>query len=184
METDYRIFYTAQTQIVKDTIEKEGIYRVKKEFVDKKYGRVAPIMHQAYSWFSRVFAKEIPQPEGCDYPIWLFKEPKYARVDGSQTLLKLAIPLSDLLCFDNHGWERVLSMSYVGRTLAEEHQYDDKLRTMGIQGGHIVFQQPFYPIQKQEIMKSWNRIFQLESHSNVRGAIWHLKKEWVIGSME
>ena len=180
MADHHKIFYTAQTQVVLDTIEKDGLYKVKKEFIDKKYGSVAPIMHQAYSWFSLKLEKDISKPSGCDYPIWLFKQAEYARVDESQTLLKLVVPVDEVVCFDNHGWERVLSMSYVGKTVTEENHYDDKLKTMGIQGGHQAFQQPFYPIQKQEIMKSWDRIFQLESHSNVRGAIWYLKKEWII----
>lgn len=174
-----RVFYTAQTDIVFETLMDKGIYVVKKEFIQEKYGKVAPIMFQAYNWFVKEFEKKIKHSENAEYPIWLFEDPKYAKVHISQNIMKLSIPEDQFILFDNRGWERVLSSEYVGLDEADEKKFENKIRNYGIDCGYAAFEKPFYPHIKNEIQKSWARIFDIKESSVVRAAIWELKKEWI-----
>lgn len=173
------ILYTSQSEIVLHTLKTED-YTVKKEYITKKYGEdIAKIMLNAYDWFSKEMEKQIPKPKNSQYPIWLFHDIKYVTLGEGQHLITLEIPDDKHIVFDNHGWERVLSMSYVGKSEKEEYDYDKKLQTIGINVNSDIFFKPYYPIQKREIISSWKNIFYTTEKSIKRSAAWEIKKEWI-----
>ena len=45
--------YAAQAQVVMDALERDGVSRVKLEYIDKKYGTEAWIWRTAYSFFNQ-----------------------------------------------------------------------------------------------------------------------------------
>jgi len=172
--------FAAQTPIVLETLESNGRYVVKKEFIINKYGEAAPVMLKAYDWFVRQFSQKVPRPDGAEYPVWLYKDPAYATVHPAQHLIHLSIPKDCLLLFDNKGWERILSMSYVEKNADDWNLFEEKLTRMGIDCGFTAFQKPFYPQIRREIEASWPRIFDLKPGSVVRGATWELLPEWIL----
>ena len=174
------VLYTAQTEIVFESLEKTGEYFVKKEYIEKKYGEVAFIMLHAYDWFVSIFKEKVFKPETGEYPVWLFSDPKYAKVSSLQKVIKLEIPKDEVILFDNRGWERILSCSYVGIDRSDEDKFDNKMRLQGIDCGFTAFEKPFYPQIKSEIKNSWNRIFDIDKDNVLRGATWMLKKEWIV----
>ena len=52
---------------------------------------------------------------------------------------------------------------------------------MSIGASSDVFQKPFYPAQRQKILKSWNRLLdrELPPETYIQGAAWQLKSEWI-----
>lgn len=174
------IFYTAQSQVVIDAIEKDGYARVKKEYIQKKYGNSAAIFLSAYDWFAKKFQAKNIAPENADYPFWLFQNPNYIDLHPGHQLLKLSIPENACIMFDNAAWESVLSMNYVGDDPSDQIAFHKKLENMGLDCGYRAFETPFYPHIKREIVDSWDRIFNLNEKSIIRAAIWEIRKEWLI----
>jgi hypothetical protein len=172
--------YTAQSGIVLDTIQEKEISYVKKEYIKAKYGEdISKIILIAYDWFAKEMEKKIDKPENAEYPVWLFKNKKYALTYGADNLLNLNIPEKEVILFDNRKWERVLNLNYVGNSLEEEKEFDRKLRNYGMQTGYDVFKSPLHIKLKKEIKDSFSRIFDIEDKSIVKGASWCLKKEWL-----
>lgn len=166
--------WTTQTAEVWQLLEEQGITTVKREFIRKKYGDCAWSFLIAYNFISRKLAQKVPLPRGAESPIWLFADPKWAGDDP----LPLEIPDDQIILFDLRKWYRVLSLSYVG-TPQEETAFDEMLKRQGIRDSSEVFRTPFFPLQKHQIVASWDRIFDLpEDRQYYQGACWQLKQEW------
>ncbi|MDW7667327.1 MAG: DUF3841 domain-containing protein [Bacillota bacterium] len=172
--------YTAQSNIVVKTIKENEVSYVKKEYIETKYGNeISKIILIAYDWFVKEMERKIGKPEKAEYPVWLFKNKKYALTYGADNLLNLNIPEKEVILFDNRKWERVLNLNYVGNSLDEEKEFDRKLRNYGMQTGYDVFKSPLHINLKKQIKDSFSRVFEMEDKSIVRGASWCLKKEWI-----
>lgn len=180
MAVEEKIFYAAQSKIVIDTIRAKGEYIVKKEYIEKKYGEVAHIMLRAYDWFIKRFEKKVVKNEYAQYPIWLYEDPKYSKVHFSQKILKLKIPINEILEFDNTKWEKILSQEYIGLSKKDEMDFEEKMRRQGVDCGCKVFENSFYPLLKREIENSWNRLFDIDEESIVQAASWIIKEEWIV----
>mgnify|MGYP003296141004 CR=1 FL=1 len=168
--------WTAQTADVWKKLEEQGSITVKKEYIRKKYGECAWSFLIAYDYLAKKLSEKVPPPEGAESPVWLFADPKWA-MDVS---VPVEVPESEILLFDLRKWYRVLSLSYVG-TKREEEVFDAMLKRQGIRDSSEVFRTPYYPLQKKQILASWERIFDLPDHPQFyQAACWQLKKEWRI----
>ena len=175
-----KILYTAQSDLVLEKLKENHCIYVKKEYIQKKYGKdISKNIFIAYDWFRKAFKAEVKPPEKAEYPFWLFEDPGYAKSYGAANLIRLSIPENEIVFFDNHKWERVLNLNYVGESKAEEKAFDQSLKKYGLQTGLDVFNSPLHISLKNKIKKSFNRIFELEDHSVVRAASWCLKEEWI-----
>jgi hypothetical protein len=175
-----KTFYTAQSDIVLEKLKAKDCIYVKKEYINKKYGDdLSKNVLIAYDWFVKSFKEKVNQPEEAEYPFWLFEDPRYAKTNGDANLVELSIPEDEIVTFDNHKWERVLNLNYVGKSKAEEKAFDQDLKKYGLQTGLDVFNSPLHIGLKNKIKKSFERIFELDENSVVRGATWCLKKEWI-----
>lgn len=144
--------WTTQAQIVLDTLERDGVYYVKKEYIDKKYGKTAWIFKTAYEFF-RQHAKDIvPKPEEAESPVWMFRDSKWAGEYEGATCLKLEIPAEELILFDLRDWTRILSLEPIGSE-DERVAIEWELKRQGIMTASDVFEKPFYPLLKQRIQK-------------------------------
>jgi hypothetical protein len=184
MSNEKKIFYAAQSQIVIDTISDKGEYIVKKKYIEQKYGEVASVMLKAYDWFVNRLEKNVPKPDAAEYPVWLYEDPKYAKVHVSQRMIKLEIPCDEILEFDNRKWERVLRQEYIGIDKDDERAFEEKMRRQGVDCGCKVFENSFYPILKRDIEKSWDRLFDINEKSIVQAASWIIKEEWIVDIFE
>jgi len=170
--------YSSQRKIVLDTLEETGTYQVKKAYIHEKYEDVACVMFHAYDWFVKQMT-HLHKPIGADYPVWHSLNTSYLTQGEDTCLLELEIPESKLILFNNHGWERVLQMNYVGHDLDDEKAIDDMLRKRGISTGSSVFNSPHYPMEKRAILKSWPRIFDLTNAKVIRAATWSIEADWI-----
>jgi len=175
-----KILYTAQLDIVLEKLKTSNCIYVKKEYIRKKYGEdLSQNILIAYDWFVKAFKEKVDPPESAEYPFWLFEDPRYAKTYGDANLIELYIPKDEIIYFDNHKWERVLNLNYVGESTAEEKAFDQNLKKYGLQTGLDVFNSPLHISLKNKIKKSFERIFELHENSVVRGASWCLKNEWI-----
>lgn len=173
--------WTTQAQIVLDTLERDGIYYVKKEYIDQKYGKTAWSFKTAYEFFRR-YAKEIvPQPEKAESPVWMFRDPRWAGEYEGATCLKLEVPAEELILFDLRDWTRILSLEPLGSE-QERKALEMEIRQQGIMTASDAFEKPFYPLMKQKIQKSWEKMFEEKEieEQYMQGATWFLKKEWIV----
>lgn len=177
---EFEIMYTVQRNIVIDVLKKEGCYTVKKEYIKSKYGEVSSIMLNAYDWFVSKMKKEIPMPQNAEYPVWMSKDSSILTSSEDSDFLKLKVPKNEIILFDNHGWERVLSMNYVGKDADDEKKMDENFYKKGIQTGYDTFIKPYYPMERQQIINSWSRIFDVIDSQYVRGAAWKIESDWII----
>ncbi len=177
---DEKIMWAAQTKVVADVIERDGISYVKKEYIEKKYGEVAWIFRTAYQFFVSRMEKKVPRPAEAESPVWLYCDPKWAGGDPSAVFLKLAIPAEEIVFFDLRKWSQVLNLSLVG-TEQEVAQFARELESQGVKDPMDIFAKPFYPLLKSRVVKSWDKIFDIEGvdEQYLQGAVWCLKKEWI-----
>lgn len=179
--------YTSQSDIVLNTIENEGVCYSKKEFVLKKYFESAPIFITAYSWFVKEAEKIIMKPENAQYPYWAFKELYNLDDSGYGNVLKLNVPLEEVIFFDLFDWNKIICMKYIGNCKKDEIEFKETLKKLGLKETDIMLTN-FYPELKQNIMESWKRLF--KHHENIKNGneegvggvqagLWRIKKEWI-----
>lgn len=165
--------WTTQTDEVWQLLQEQGVTRVKREYIRRKYRESAWSFRIAYDFMSRKLAQKVP-PEGAESPVWLFADPGWA----GEHPVPLEVPEEELLLFDLRKWYRVLALSYV-RTEQEEAAFAETLRNQGIRDSIQVFCTPFYPPQKRQIQSSWEKIFCLPEDPRLcQAACWQLKQEW------
>lgn len=180
---DTIILYTAQMQVVLDTIQAEGTSRVKREFIQKKYGEESWVFQQAYTFFAQNATRYVPAPEGAESGIWCFADSRWAAAGPGGTMLKLEVPRENAVLFDSRIWNRMLNLQYVGTSEADEEAFDQKLANMGMRQASEAFSTAFYPTVKREITDSWQRLFGSAEgipDTYVQAGLWEIRQEWVL----
>ena len=158
--------YASQADPVIEAIERNGVCYSKEAYVRKKYQESAKIFTTAYSWFVREMEKYVKKPDGAEYPYWA---------------------LDEVLLFDMYDWNKILCLKYIGEDEKDEEQFQEQLEMYGIKEMDAVLSN-FYPLQKQQILKSWQRLTRYHEelvHGNtelvrdVQAGLWRIKKEWI-----
>lgn len=199
MEDHTITMYTSQTKPVLDTVGQDGISYVKQKYIDLKYQDTAWIFKEAYHFFNSHAKQILDKPEQAESPIWVFHDPKWAKPDQSSIQLKLRIPSDEIILFDLRKWNRVLNLKLLG-TIEEEEQFHAELEKWGIKDSSDVFSGNFYPMLKRKIKNSWGKLFEDREDiwkelqegrfgrfgnadtDYIQGAVWNLKKEWIVSA--
>ncbi len=181
------VLYTAQMPVVVDTIERDGVYRVKTAYVNQKYGDQAWIFKEAYSFFAQHAPRYVPKPEGAESGIWVYADEKQLYASAGSWALKLQVPQDQAVLFDLRVWNKMLNLDYVAAGDADERRFKKKLEDMGLGNVTQAFSTPFYPLVKQEIRKSWMRLF--DSAQNcpqeyLEAGLWEIRREWVVDARQ
>ena len=124
MSDEFKMMYTAQADIVLDTLARDGVYYVKKSYVQQKYRETAWIFREAYDYFIRNASEMVAMPPEAESPIWLYEDPLWALPEAGDPLwalpeagthrLQLSVPREELLLFDRRKWNQILNLSYIG----------------------------------------------------------------------
>ncbi len=173
--------YTAQAPIVLETLERDGVSRVRRAYVDRKYGDTAWSFQEAYSFFRQQMAMRIPPPAGAESPVWLYSDSRWCFMGPDSVLMRFVIPSEQLLFFDRRLWERILNLEYLGEDETEEAAFARELSSVGLENTHKVFSTAFYPLQKRKIRDSWKKLFQPAEipYAYRQAAVWELRREWL-----
>lgn len=174
------IMWAAQMPVVLEKLERDGVSYVKREYIDKKYGEVAWVFKTAYDFFIQKFRKMVEKPEQAESPVWLYKDPKWAGANQGVVMMKLGIPKDQVVYFDTRKWSQILNLSYLGDE-TEKVDFEREMKGQGVNDVYDIFAKPYYPILKSKVIKSWDRLFDIEEVEEcyLQGAVWYLKKEWI-----
>jgi hypothetical protein len=180
------LLYTAQAPVVTEALERDGVSRVRKAYVDQKYGETAWVFQTAYAFFRREMALRIPPPPGAESPVWLYADSRWCFMGPESRLLCFRVPKEQALVFDRRLWNRILNLEYLGRDEADEARFQKELAGIGLNGTQPVFSTAFYPLQKRKIQDSWKRLFAPAEIPEVyrQAAVWELRREWLAEAPE
>lgn len=181
METDSILLWTRQEQRVLEVLEKGEVYSVHKAYVDAKYQEVSWSMQTAYGFFIRKMAELIPPLQGEESPVWLHGSPEATGVFSEAPLFELEVPKEECLFFDRRKWNYVLNLEYIAECDEDADEFKMKLEAQGITHSSMLFRTPYYPLLKREIIKSWDRLFDLDIPEKgfLQAAVWHIKPNWI-----
>ncbi|MCT4564808.1 MAG: DUF3841 domain-containing protein [Maledivibacter sp.] len=186
MKKDTIRLWTCQNKIVLDTITKQGVYHVKREYITNKYKEVSKIFLTAYDWFV-INGKNIVQPpKGAEFPIWTWGDSRYVEHFEDSVILALEIEKDKVILFDSGKWNKILNLSYIPKDENDYGIFRNELKRYNITDDSEAYMSNFYPLLKSKIRKSWERLFDEDiSISGVnQGAIWEIRKEWVVEVFE
>ncbi|WP_432403940.1 DUF3841 domain-containing protein [Wukongibacter sp. M2B1] len=180
--------YTIQRPIVIETLKEKGVYHVKREYIEMKYREVSHIFLQCYDWFIKKAKNIVDRPKGSEYPIWTYTNPKYLGYFEDSYLIKLEVPIEDVIFFKMEDWNKILNLSYLAKDKKGELEYLNKLKSYNIQDETEIFMKPYYPQLKSEVKKSWDNLF--NHHRIIRenglledatqGSLWEIKESWIV----
>ena len=179
--------YTAQTQVVLDAIERDGFSRVKREYVQRKYGDGSWVFQQAYSFFAQHAPRYVAPPVGAESGIWCFADWRLALAGAGCSLIELSVPRESAVLFDSRVWNRMLNLEYIGADEADEAAFARKIAGMGLKGTAEAFSTAFYPLVKREILASWQRLFDSAEgcpDAYIEAGLWELRREWIVSIRE
>lgn len=171
--------WTAQSPIVLETLEREGIYRVRRSFVAQKYGQSGWNFSVAYGFFVRRARSILPPPEGAESPVWCWPDPRWVGLEGDCILLHLTVPEEQVLLFDTRRWNAVLNLSYLPGGEEDGAAFDRELERQGIKDPLDLFRTPFYPQLRRRVEESWKGLFDPPEEGYAQAAVWELRREWV-----
>lgn len=175
--------WTAQMPIVLDTLEKTGIYHVKREFVEKKYGEVAWIFREGYSFYNETAPQYVKRPEGAESGIWCYRKARWAGANVGSYLLCLEVPRDQCVFFDLRTWNRILNLHYVPKDREDQKRFDAELKRQGLKSTEPIFNTSFYPLLKREIRQSWQRLYSSVDTCDdgyLEAGLWELRPEWIV----
>ena len=181
MKTKVKV-WTKQHKDILNVLEKEGRYIVKKEYIQQKMEDHANLYLDVYDWYRHAAGKIIPAPADVKYPIWvsLAAEEKIENSEGN-VLLELEVDETLLLTMDIDKWGRIVNNMYIPLHEQDEDKHDQMLARYSIDD-HTAYMTPFYPNIKQEIVRSWDRLFDetIVLSKMMVGTLWELKKDWIV----
>ncbi|WML34709.1 DUF3841 domain-containing protein [Clostridium sp. OS1-26] len=174
--------WTRQDENILDVLENEERYIVKKEYIENKLESCAKYYFEVYSWYTNKASEIVLKPHDVKYPVWVSITPDFMLQQTPGTvILELLVEKDLVIVTDSEKWDRVVNFWYLPLSKEDEEEYDKKLKDYGISNCSNAYMSGFYPHLKNEIIKSWDRLFDNSySLSNLKqGTIWEVKKEWV-----
>lgn len=106
----------------------------------------------AYDWFVKAAEAHVPKPQGAEYPYWAFKSPENVDPSAGGRILVLRVPLDEAVFFSLYDWNKILCLSYMGKTEKEEKEFRQTLLEYGIRRESDLILTNFYPELKR---RSW-----------------------------
>jgi len=170
-----------------DDLEKNGVYRVKREYIENQYGDIAEHFIKLYKWFTEKASKMIPKPDGVEFPIWcsISYENMYRPTEDT-VVYELEIDKSQVIYFDGGKWDYVLNHRYLPKDEEDNRLYLEEMRKKGFDDSDLYSfiegrNAYLYPEERKRVMDSWMRIFEID-HWNiftVQANIWEIRPEMI-----
>ena len=189
MDTSHQtiILYSAQANPVLEAIDRDGTCYNKACYIQKKYQEVSEVFLTAYRQFVRYAAPILPPPPEAEFPYWAYENPQDMYSAGL-TVLKLEVPLDQVILFDPKEWNRVLQFRYLGLSEKDNQSFQRELDLRGINVWEVM-RSNFYPDLRQKILSSWKRLFrnhaallagERDEIPSAQAALWQIRREWIL----
>lgn len=175
--------WTKQHESILKTLNSEGRYTAKKEFIFKDLGEHAHLVLETYDWLVKNTPNIYNKPQDAEYPIWVSfsKEATMMPTDKS-VIIELIIDLDLITRVNINKWGAILNYSYIPENEDDEKRHKGILDRYNISDAKALISQ-FYPEIKREVINSWSRLFDQSislGNDNCYGNIWEIKKEWIV----
>lgn len=178
--------WTRQDKKILDEIKKNKKYFCKEEYINKKMEDFSGYYKNLYKWYSKRAEKIINKPcEDVKYPIWvsLDEEMRLQPVEG-QVILKLSIDKERLVITDFEKWGYVVNYLYLPLNKDDYNEHKEELKKYNIGDPTALVNGDlgnFYPILKNKVINSWERLFMDYELSSVKQAtLWQIKEEDIV----
>ena len=173
--------WTRQNEAVLEQIGRDGRFIAIERYMRAEMEDCSDVMLFLYRWIAEHMPIQETRPKDAVFPVWaaLSEELAYPPEKGS-VLLKAAVPEDCLTCIDIVKWTTVSNYSYLPKDEADLKQHNKRMKEYGIYDAKAMMT-PFYPLQKQEIMDSWTRLFDgsRPTDPGKYALLWEIRKEWI-----
>lgn len=174
--------WTKQHQSVWDTLEREGRYIARREFIEKDLQEHAELVLQVYDWLVAHGPDRANRPPDVEYPVWVSYARETTMLPSPGTVI-LELELEERLITPVHigKWGSILNYSYIPADAADAKRHERLLADYGVSDAKA-FMSQFYPAIKREIVASWDRLFDdavTLGNGSKYGNIWEVRREWV-----
>lgn len=191
MESAEKIFlWTRQDRRMLEDLEKQGVFYVKRKYIEEKNEDLSEYYLRLYDWFVRAASKRVPQPEHKGYPIWCSISEEYMlRGIAGNILIKLCVEANRIIYFDSPKWDMVLNHMYLPENEADEEAFSRLLKSRGIKNSFQLLDEShrrFYPDLADRLIRSWDRIFDIKEWNifYVQANLWEIRPEDIISVEE
>lgn len=179
------ILWTRQVKAVWEELESSGVYRVKKEYIEKKNDTIAEYYLELYRWYTKEAGKYMDLEAAQEYPVWLcIDEDNMLQPVEDTVILKVEVPLDKVLLCNMDAWGYRVNYWYIPLDDADAEKHKKELKRYGIgEEDELISTDKgnFYPLLRKKLIDSWSRVFTLtaEKKEQVTATTWELQREWV-----
>lgn len=193
--------WTLQAPEVWRALQERGAYRCPASFAWEE-------LRDPYAWLaSEMTRRGNPPPEAGITMIWAYHHwagPKRARPDmrysghaprGEQVvMLELQVPTKEVLLSDLSAWHAPLNGAYLATSDENFDQFDERLERHPEYAArrHRPFLDRYPQELREEVLASWQRIFDLDDHNDyytsppdqkcVQATFWELRADMVVSA--
>lgn len=174
--------WTRQHENILEDISQNGVYRVKERYIRRKLGDIASFYLDIYRWYRHNASDIVKPPESAKFPIWLFTNPDMKLpLKGDQVMLELKVPDDKVIILDMVKWDYIVNYWYIPKSKEDAREHKNELEKYGISNESSIYMEDFYPLLKDKIVNSWDRLFD----DNIRlsnkdiATLWEIKEEWI-----
>ena len=178
--------WTRQHKNVLKELEDGDVYRAKKIYIQEKNDTISGYYLKLYDWYVQKAEKIVPRPQGVSYPIWLSTTSELMlRPTEDTIILELEVDREHIVVTSFEKWGYVVNYWYVPLNKEDEKKHNEELKKYGIGDESALVMGDkgnFYPLLKNKIIKSWERMFDVSSEDigTTQATLWEIKREWVV----
>lgn len=178
--------WTRQEKRSLKELEETGTVRTKRSFLEEKFEEVAPYIIPLYEWFVEVAQTKLHKPADIEFPIWCsISEENMMRPTPDTVVYVIEVDPSEIIYFDGYKWDRVLNHLYIPVDDEDQKSYEAEMSAKGHKNIFSFMDADygrFYPHEKQRVMDSWHRIFDIQCFDifRVQANIWEIRKDMIV----
>ena len=177
--------WTRQNVKSLDDLKNNGVYRVKRQYIEEQFRDIAPFYINLYKWFVHAAKRKILVPEGIEFPIWcsVSLEGMLSPIENT-IAYELEVDSSEVIYFDGNKWDHVLNHWYIPKDKNDAEFYAERMRKLGLEETTSFIEgkySNFYPMEKKIVMESWYRIFDIDNWNKytTQANIWEIRPDMV-----
>lgn len=168
-----------------DELEKNKIFRIKRDYIEEEYGDVADHFIKLYTWFVNVAKEKVPASKEVKFPIWcsISYENMLKPIENT-VVYEIEVEDNEIIYFDGGKWDYVLNHIYIPKDENDERQYNEEMEERGFKDKFSFVDGKYstlYPEERKRVMDSWHRIFEIDNWNIfvVQANIWEIRPEMI-----
>ena len=167
---------------VLNTLNEQGRYIAKREYVISDLEEHADLVLETYDWYVKKVSRKFEKPADVTYPVWVSLSQEATMLLSENTaVLELEVDSSLIMPVNINKWGTILNYGYIPENAQDELRHKQLLENYRATDASA-YMSLFFPEIKREIVSSWDRLFDdsiIINNDAVYGTLWELKKEWI-----